>query len=456
MFSSAICNLADSYKYSHYNLLPDTVRNTHFYFEARNDKQFQKVIPFGLQYLIKLYLDHDMLFDSDLVNTQILCTKHGIPFDMEGWKYILNLGYFPVKIIGKPEGLISDIREPLFTVESTDPRCAWLPGFLETLLVKMWYPSTIATKAYYMRQMLEGYLEGNTDNKAWVDFAYHNFGDRGSTSVEAAALAGAAHLISFKGTDNFNALELINIYYSDVENSYQQVGFSIPATEHSVMTSYTQQYEHIAIEKFVTTYAGNNKLVACVLDTYDIDAAVYYVTSVGSNVRGWIENTGSTLVMRPDSGEPIEVLERIIKIMLANDVKFDVNNYGLKLFKNYRLIWGDGITPTQIDKILAWLIDGGFSPENMAFGSGGDLVQNCNRDTLGFAYKLSAVESYKNLDVSGDTEWIGVNKAPKTDPGKHSKAGRQTIKQGRIYYENGVMTPGYNFKEVRRNAGIIC
>jgi nicotinamide phosphoribosyltransferase len=65
---------------------------------------------------------------------------------------------------------------------------------------------------------------------------------------------------------------------------------------------------------------------------------------------------------------------------------------------------------------------------NVAFGSGGGLLQNVNRDTSKFAVKCAAVS------VIG--EWRDVYKDPITDPGKKSKAGRMKL----VKTENGYET----------------
>ena len=41
----------------------------------------------------------------------------------------------------------------------------------------------------------------------------HDFGYRGSTSVESAAIGGAAHLVNFLGTDTIAGMELLLRYY---------------------------------------------------------------------------------------------------------------------------------------------------------------------------------------------------------------------------------------------------
>jgi nicotinamide phosphoribosyltransferase len=425
-----IINLTDSYKFSHFNQYPKGTEIIHSYLAPRGG-EYDKVVFFGLQYYLKQYLEVPVT-KIDIEESEKLAKVHGVPFNKEGWEYIVekHRGFLPVEIKALPEGEIYGNKEPLLTIENTDPNCAWLVGYLETLLLKIWYPTTIASKSYAVKQMLLKHWERTSDNIAGVDFAYHNFGDRGSSSVESAAIGGVAHLTQFKGTDNFNALALSNEYY---DGKYQ--GFSVPASEHSTVTSWGRENEFEMIENYLETYKSS-PIIACVLDSYDIYKAVDFVTS--GKMKEKIESDEYPIyVCRPDSGSPIEVIEKIVSIMMSNKVKFKINSKGFIVFCKYRIIWGDGITQAQIDNILSYFTGLSrtefpyykLSAENFAFGSGGDLMQNVSRDTLKFAMKASAIK------VNG--EWRDVYKDPITDIGKKSIRGRVIDDRMKIVFKNG-------------------
>jgi len=404
-----ILNLTDSYKFSHFNQYPKGTEMIHSYLAPRGG-EYDKVVFFGLTYYIKEFLEKPITLEN-INETEQLAKEHGVPFNREGWLYILKAhdGFLPVEIKALPECSIVGNKEPLMTIENTDPNCAWLVGYLETLLLKVWYPTTVATKSYHTRQILEKHWEKTADSLDGVDFAFHNFGDRGSTSVEAAALGGLAHLTQFKGTDNFNTLTFSKKYYDG-----KFVGFSIPATEHSTVTSWGRENEFAMIENYLETYK-NSPIIACVLDSYNIFEAVNFVTSGAMKEK--IESKDYPIfVIRPDSGEPEKIIEEIIEIMEANGVARSFNSKGYKVFDKYRIIWGDGISPETIDQILSATEKYGISAQNFAFGSGGDLMQKINRDTLKFAFKCSAIK------VNG--EWHDVFKDPITDWGKKSLRGR--------------------------------
>lgn len=411
-----IINLTDSYKFSHFNQYPKGTEKIHSYMSSRGG-EYDEMVFFGLKYYIDKYLN-TKIDKLDLAKAYSISKEHGLPFNRKGWEYIFHNynGNLPIEIKSIPEGSIFKQHQVILTIENTDEKCAWLVGHLETLLMKLWYPITIASKSLAVKKMLQGYWDKTSDNPEGIDFAYHNFGDRGSSSVESAAIGGVAHLTQFKGTDNFNCLNLAKEYYPNL------VGFSIPATEHSTVTSWGRENEFEMIENYLETYK-ESPIIACVLDSYDIYKAVDFVTS--GEMKEKIEsNDYPIFVIRPDSGDPIEVIGGILKIMEKNKVKMTKNSKGYYLFDKYRIIWGDGITPKTISEILGYaercqMPYKGYSAENFAFGSGGDLMQNVNRDTCKFAIKVSAI------NING--EWRDVYKDPVTDKGKTSLRGRQEI-----------------------------
>lgn len=423
---TSLINLADSYKFCHAPLYPKGTEYIHSYLMSRGG-EYDEIVMHGLGYILKKYLT--VKIDKYLIaEAYKLSQQHGIPFNMEGWKYIERelKGILPIEIKALPEGTIAKPNQPLLTIENTDPNCAWLVGYLETLLLKIWYPITVASKSRAVKQMLLKHWEKTADDVAGVDFAYHNFGDRGSTSVEAAAIGGVAHLTQFKGTDNFNCLEHSNKYY---DGKYQ--GYSIPATEHSTVTSWGRENEFEMIENYLETYKSY-PIIACVLDSYDIYKAVDFVTS--GMMKEKIESADYPIwVIRPDSGDPLEVIPALIQILQKNKVKIRVNSKGYIVFEKFKFIWGDGVTINKIDEILTFLTKFKFSATNFAFGSGGDIMQNVNRDTCKFAIKCSAIK------VNG--EWRDVYKDPITDPGKKSLRGR-------------IEDP--NFVTVFKNGEVLC
>jgi nicotinamide phosphoribosyltransferase len=146
------------------------------------------------------------------------------------------------------------------TIENTDPKCFWLTNYLETLLVQVWYGCTVATQSYFIKKMIMEYAN-KTGNPELVSFKLHDFGFRGVSSVESAGVGGMAHLVNFLGSDTMAALMVANEFYG-----CDMAGFSIPASEHSTITSWGKENERAAMENMLDQYA-DCFLVACVSDS---------------------------------------------------------------------------------------------------------------------------------------------------------------------------------------------
>ncbi|RLI52517.1 MAG: nicotinate phosphoribosyltransferase [Candidatus Thorarchaeota archaeon] len=395
------------------------------YMESRGGK-YTATVFVGLQYYLQKYLTTPVTL-AEVEHTKLKAERHGVPFDYDGWLHIVNncSGLLPIRIKAIPEGTLVPTRNVLLTIESTDTTVPWITGFVETLLMKIWYPTTVATKSYYVRQMLERY-----GSPEWAQFAYHNFGDRGSSSVESAAIGGFAHYTQFMGTDNFNSLDIAEDYYKHTD----MPAYSVFATEHSTTTSYGREGEEAFV--YAQLLANPDKAVmSFVADSYDVYAFTHFCTDPGSRIRKLIESRPhQKFVLRPDSGEPIEVINRILNIMVSNNLKtISQTSVTPKVsFTEFGILWGDGITPETIEEILTINLTNGFAAENFVFGSGGDLMQNVNRDTQRFAIKCSSITTAKQCcEEPGGTPTysytdIDVYKDPITAPGKRSKRGKVT------------------------------
>ena len=452
----------DSYKVSMFKQYPLGTTGVYSYIESRGGRYDQTVF-FGLQAFIKEYL-LEPITQADIDIADEILTAHGEPFNREGWEYILSAhgGYLPVVIRAVPEGTVVPIKNVLATIENTDPQAFWLTTWLETALLRaVWYGTTVATQSYTIKQVILDYLE-RTGDPSTIDFKLHDFGARGVSSLESAGIGGAAHLVNFMGTDTISGILFAREYYSA-----GIAGFSIPAMEHSTVTSWGREGEADAYRNMLNQYAKPGAILAVVSDSYDIYNAAEKLW--GEELRQQVIDSGATVVIRPDSGDPVEVNRRLIQIL---DRKFGstVNAKGFKVLNNVRLIQGDGINELTVRSILGAFMALGYSADNIAFGMGGALLQIVDRDTQKFAMKASS--------ACIDGEWIDVVKDPITDSGKKSKAGRVTLWQsGREYfssvekpktwtdygvgdatevleevYRNGVLVKETTFDEVRANA----
>ena len=405
--------LTDSYKVSHSRQYPPGTQRVYSYFESRGGEAPETVF-FGLQYLIKRFLmtpitmahinDAENFFNAHFV----ACGGAKRLFNRDGWEHIVrqHAGRLPVRIRAVPEGTRVPVRNVLMTIENTDPACYWLTNYIETLLVQTWYPTTIATLSNRYYQLIYRYLV-ETGDPALVDFKLHDFGFRGSTSVESSGIGGLAHLVNFLGTDTMSALVIGRKFYN-----CPMAGFSIPAAEHSTITSWGREHEIDAFRNMLTQYPEG--LVAVVSDSFDIYDAC--TTLWGKHLRNEVLNRNGTVVIRPDSGKPEAVVPEVLRrLYAAFGGKKNEKGY-IVLDPHVRVIQGDGINLFSCGEILDAVKKAGFSVDNLAFGSGGGLLQMVNRDTHKFAFKC--------CEVTVNGEHREVYKEPITDPGKNSKRGR--------------------------------
>ena len=401
----------DSYKVSMFKQYPVGTTGVYSYIESRGGR-YDRTVFFGLQAFIKEYL-LEPITQQDIDVADEILSAHGEPFNRDGWEYILQThgGYLPVVIRAVPEGTVVPVKNVLATIENTDPKCFWLTTYLETALLRaIWYPTTVATQSWTIKQVIKHFLE-KTGDPTLIDFKLHDFGARGVSSMESAGIGGAAHLVNFMGTDTITGVLYAREYYNAGIS-----GFSIPAAEHSTITSWGRDREVDAYRNMLTNFAKPGSIVAIVSDSYDIFNAASKLW--GEELREEVIKSGATVVIRPDSGDPEIVCLKLVQILHE---KFGAvkNDKGFYVLNNVRLIQGDGVNELTIRNILGAFSAWGYSADNIAFGMGGALLQQVDRDTQKFAMKCSSAEV--------NDEWIDVQKDPITDSGKKSKAGRVTL-----------------------------
>ena len=411
MISDNIVLSTDSYKQSHHAMYQPGTEVVASYFESRAGGEYPHCVFFGLQYLLDRHFAGANRVTVEMIDeAEDLCRWHFGQdlFNRKGWEHVVNAhgGRLPVSIRAVPEGTVVPESNVLFTIENTDPQCAWLTNHLETLLVQLWYPCTVATISREQKRVLKAALEksGNVEN---LPFMLHDFGYRGSSSSESAALGGAAHLVNFMGTDTIAGLRLLTAHYGA-----REPGYSVPAAEHSTITAWGEDGELDAYRHILNRFSGGT--VAVVSDSWDIFEACRNLW--GRQLRAEIAgNSGRTLVVRPDSGDPQKVVVECLSI-LGEQFGHRVNQKGYKVLPDHvRLIQGDGITRQSLPGLCDAIMDAGWSMDNAVFGSGGGLLQDCDRDTLRFALKCNWVQ------VNGVRR--DVFKRPASGPDKNSKSG---------------------------------
>lgn len=443
----------DSYKHSHFPQYPQELQYNSAYIEPRFSKHKgvvyvpNKVMFYGLQIFLKEYLSVPIRME-DIVEAETFLAIHGEPFNKDGWMRILNKhgGYLPLEIQALPEGTVHNLGVPQVQIKNTDPELPWLTSFIETSLLRaVWYPSSVATVSWRIKQIGKLFLDMTADEpNQKIAFLLNDFGARGATSSESAGISGSAHLVNFAGTDTIEGIRVAMKYYnSDV------CGFSIPAMGHSTVTSWGRTREYDAFSNMVDKFAGTGKMYAAVSDSYDLMNAVNSLW--GNKLKDKVIVSGGRVVVRPDSGDPTTIPVDVVE-SLGQSYGYTINSKGYKvLHPSVRVIQGDGMNELTVNALFDNLRHKGWSIENVAIGMGGGLLQGVNRDTFGYAMKTNAVD-YGN-------GWEGVSKNPKTDVTKKSKFGRQAVvqKNGCLVAETNLTGTVDNdmFRVVWRNGELL-
>lgn len=450
--------MADFYKEAHRELYPEGTEEIYSVFTPRSNKfapYTDEVVVFGLQYFIKKYCIE--IFEENFFNLPkkvtidqyvrfIKFTLNRNEVDTTHIEKLHDLGYLPLEIKGIEEGSKVAFGTPIFSVKNTLPEFYWLTNFMETSLsTSLWQMMTSATLAKTYREKMNKYALETTGSLEGVEFQGHDFSMRGMSSIESAMLSGAGHLLSFTGTDTMPAITFLECYYNaDIEK--ELVGTSIPATEHSVMSAGTapdgdrDEYETY---KRIITEVHPEGFVSIVSDTYDFWKVC---TETLPRLKKEILKRHGKVVIRPDSGDPVEVLCGTGKIgekepekkglieVLWDTFGGEINEKGYKVLNpKIGAIYGDSITLERCEAICKKLKEKGFASTNVVFGIGSYSYQYNTRDTLGFAMKATAAK------INGERKMLF--KDPKTDQKKRSHKGFVYVKEenGKIKWEDGFL-----------------
>ena len=410
ILNSAIID-TDAYKVSMFLQYPPDTEYVSSYLEARKNP-WKTVTWYGLQHILKELTV--LVTPADVEFAKLYWEAQGEPFNYEGWMIIATElgGRLPLRIQAAPEGAVMKSNNVMVQIVNTDPRFFWLTTWVETPIMRVWFPTTVASLSAAIKADIYAALVESADAPdEEILYKLHDFGSRGTSSKESAGIGGSAHILNFAGTDTGVALLHAMEFYGAPMGG---VCGSIPAAEHSTITSWGRENEVKAFENMIDKFGSG--LVAVVSDSYDIFNAVTNLW--GGELKDRVIEMDGMLVVRPDSGDPTQVPVDVV-VLLDKAFGHTVNSKGYKVLNHVRVLQGDGINQDSVNVIMARLIALGYSITNIAFGMGGALLQAPNRDTMGFAIKASAAK------ING--EWTEVFKDPITDTGKRSKKGRLAL-----------------------------
>jgi nicotinamide phosphoribosyltransferase len=432
-------NAIDAYKLDHRRQYPEGTTRVYSNFTPRGSRiaGIDHVVFFGLQAFLLEYLTNSFnrwfdLSTGEVVNKYIKMHTDVLgPNDIGGEhiEALHRLGYVPLRFCALPEGTPVPLRVPFFTVENTHPDFFWLVNYIESVLsASIWLPATSATRAWHLRKLLVQYAKETGGPVEFVDWQGHDFSFRGMSNLEAAAASGAGHLLSFTGTDSIPALEWIENNYPG-DNGF--LGGSVAATEHSVMCAGGDLNEQQTYERLLKLYPTG--IVSVVSDTWDLWQVL---THHLPQLHDLIMKRDGKLVIRPDSGDPADILcgnpheplnspayKGVIEL-LWDEFGGSINAQGFReLDPHVGAIYGDSITYERAQAIVERLAVKGFASTNVVLGVGSYSYQYVTRDTFGFAMKATWAE------VDGEAR--DLFKDPVTDDGlKKSAVGRLAVLPG--------------------------
>ena len=477
----------DGYKICHKNLYPPGTEFVYSNATARSSRVEgqNEIVVFGIQYFIQKYIIddwnknffqvpiEDIIYKYKRIITNYLGEEAATVSHLE---YLHSLGHLPIHIKALPEGTICPTGVPFMTFVNTDPKCFWLTNFLETISQTVtWLPITSATTAYRFRKMLNEWANKTSSCPEFVQWQGHDFSMRGMSSYESCQISGAAHLLSFTGTDTIPAITFVEQEYG-ADCSSELIGGSVPATEHSIQCSYYKENannENEYIDGVLNAFPAG--IVSIVADGYDY----WKFLSVNiANFKDRILGRNGKFVVRPDSGDPVRIVcgytskevpytaENTIAYMKAsmsgyqkiwgNEDEYDcvltsdgkylditgeeltelevkgsiqvlyeifggtTNDKGyIELDQHIGLIYGDSITYERANRICQLLSAKGFASTNIVFGIGSYTYQFVTRDTYSIAFKATQVT------INGEVK--AIFKDPKTGWHKKSAKGLLSI-----------------------------
>lgn len=465
--------LCDFYKVSHRAQYPTDTAVIYSTLTPRSTRYAKwnsdnKTVVFGIQSFVVEYLFHYFSenFFSRPENVvvaeyeDLISSSLGPQYkDSSHIRALHRLGYLPLEIKSLPEGTAVEEKVPVMTIQNTHPDFFWLTNYFETLIsCSTWQAMTSASIARQYRKLVEEYASKTCDNNYHIPYQCHDFSMRGMSSLESSVWSGMGHLLFFKGTDTIPAIMGIEKFYRPDPKSYP-IGTSIPATEHSVMSSHGLD-DKKTFEFLLDLYPTG--IFSVVSDTYDFWKVV---SKVLPELKDRILSRDGKLVIRPDSGDPVDIIcgtvslhhnshvqalksgriyyrdeDSTIKKAVRGENGLEileddrtpeqkglieclwetfggtVNSKGFKVLDSHiGAIYGDSITLERAEHILSSLRSKGFASSNIVFGVGSYTYQYNTRDTLGFAVKSTH-------RIAKDGSEYFIFKDPKTDNGVKKSA----------------------------------
>lgn len=314
MFKPNSLFYSDGYKPGHKKMLaPGTTRLAGSWIPRTlkyAPKGIEKIASFGHQFQV-MWL-HDEFKENffgipreEAVETYTndLSSYLGAPFDGSHFGRLWDLGYLPIRYKALPEGIETLPGIPHKTFINTLDGFGWLTLYLETITSELsWKASTSATLGLkYRRNLVKWVMKTDPSNAWFIDFGAHDFSSRGLDPFNSL-VSGLGHAISHRGSDSLIVIPGSRYYYGEPKN--EVCINSVNASEHSVSTTkiFTVGEQDMVSDWLKIFQTG---ILSIVADTFDLWKliTVYLV-----NLKKEILSRDGKLVIRPDSGDPVDII----------------------------------------------------------------------------------------------------------------------------------------------------
>ncbi len=438
---------ADAYKVSHKRMLAPGTTKLYGTWIPRSLKHIhpdiKKVVSFGQQITTKWLHDEwqenffDLTWEEASQFGKDMTLMLMQEYDDSHFKQLHELGYLPIRIKSLPEGIETLPNIPHMTFINTVDGFAWLTLYLETIISSLsWKSATSATLALrYKRVATEWVMKTDPDNLWLVDYMCHDFSARGLSPWDMIT-SGLSHASSFRGSDTLAVIPAARYFYNEPIN--EVVINSVNASEHSVSTTkiFTCGEKQMIIDWLIEFPEG---ILSIVADTFDLWKLITeYIAD--PEVKALIMARNGKVVLRPDSGNPVDIVcgvnpafgyvgkddacqNKGVIELLWDIFGGTTNKQGYKVLDSHiGAIYGDSINLERQTEIYSRLANKGFASTNIVLGVGSFTYQFNSRDTMGFAAKGAWFEN--------DGKGIDIYKEPVTDDGtKKSLKGKCCVVQ---------------------------
>ena len=420
----------DLYKIGHWLQLKKAYQWFISYMEARIGAKHPYIITLGLSYIIQKHYSNVPTLEEIEVADKIVTKAVGYQMlNVNVWKKINSLGYYPMLIKGLPEGIKAPIGTPLFTIEPTQEWFASTCNGEETKLMRSWYPMALATRLHILKETLKPMFEAANCLHS-LDFSINGFEARSASSPETSDIAGMVSLFINKGSDNVHGQHMLNHYYKGGEDRLK----SVWATEHSCALSFGPgEGEYDYVKSQLSTHT--NRIKSIVIDTFYTKNFIDNVMN-RADIRKLVLAHDGLIVFRNDSGDIVEMITYILWSLSENyGLVYDKDSVYKRLDNNLAVMQADGVNPNSVFNLYETIFKDNWSPEVLVVGGGTGLMF----DELTRDYNRNAIKPSINKI---DGEMINVNKVVVSDPSKGSKPGKLKVTSDLITHSSVDYTEG--------------